>query len=271
MGCGSGSRAGNGAGGVTAGFGGAGASNAPPIDILPLNVAPSWMTSRATRTSPMRRPERARTRRLRAKPGPVRWPRTFTSPPDTDAVTFAMSSISTSPVTSTSPSTTPPTRRSPSMYTCPITRSRGPSVTEFFGVGAEGGDFGGSSAGTGVGRLATGLVLKVAHPDVAVEAGAVLDLQPARLHVSAQLCRLAQEKLVAGRQLTLELTFDRDVGALEQGLHDRAGPDLDVAADSKLAFGSTAALDCHVAAIRQLDLEAVVGAERDSLEPIPLA
>src|SRR5947209_605614 len=180
-----------------------------------------------------------------------------------------MSPISMSPVTSTSPSRIPPTRRSPSMYSWPISRSRGPSVTELGWLEAAGENPGGCSAGGGVGRLATGLVLKVAHSDVAVEAGAVLDLQPAHLDVSVQLRRLSQRELVAGGELALDLALDGHVLALEQCLHDRPVSDLDVAAESELAFG-VATVDGHAAAVRQLAFQAVVRAERELLEPITL-
>ncbi len=74
-------------------------------------------------------------------------------------------------------------------------------MTEFGWFETAGGDWvGGSSADVVIGRLATGgLLLKVAHPDVAVQAGAVLDLQPAHLYISVQLRLLPQGELVAGR------------------------------------------------------------------------
>src|SRR2546428_2349165 len=193
----------------------------------------------------------------------------LTSRPASEALTFAMSSISTSPVASTSPSITPPTRRSPSIYSCPIGRSRGPSWTElgWFGVGDD--SRGGSSAAGGVGRLAAGLLLKVAHSDVAVQRRAVLDLQPLDLDVSVQLRRLGKGELVTSRELPLDLALDGDIGSFEQGLHDRSVPDLDVAADAKFAFG-VAPVDGHAAAVGQLALEAVIGAERELLGSITL-
>src|SRR5713101_8092284 len=169
----------------------------------------------------------------------------LTSRPATEALTFARSSISTSPVASISPSMTPPSRMSPSMYSWPMSRSRGPSWTKLGWLWGGDDSFGGSSAGGGVGRLATGLLLKIAHPDVAVQCGAVLDLKPAHLDVSIQLCRLAQRELVAGRELALDLALDGDIGALEQRLDNASVPDLDVATDPKLAF-STAAVYGHV-------------------------
>src|SRR4029077_10992315 len=119
------------------------------------------------------------------------------------------------------------------------------------------------------GRLAAGVLLKVAHTDVAVQAGAVLDLQPAHLDVSVQLRRFAQRELVAGGELALDHALDGDVGGLDQGLHDRAIPDLHVATDSKLAF-SVPAIDRHVTAVVQLALEAVVRAERELLLSLAL-
>ena len=56
---------------------------------------------------------------------------------------------------------------------------------DWFGVGEDW--RGGWSAGGGVGRLAAGLVLKVAHSDVPVQRRAILDLQAADLDVSIQL------------------------------------------------------------------------------------
>src|SRR5207302_7893443 len=105
------------------------------------------------------------------------------------------------------------------------------------------------------------------HSDVAVEARAVLDLQPAHLNVSVQLRRLSQRELVAGGELALDLALDGHVLALEQGLHHRPVSNLDVAAETKLALG-VAAVDAHAAAVRQLAFQAVIRAEREFLEPI---
>src|SRR5207245_1390540 len=56
-----------------------GAVAAPaPMDTLPLNVAPSWMARRATRTSPNNEPDLATTRRFRATTAPFTWPRMVT-------------------------------------------------------------------------------------------------------------------------------------------------------------------------------------------------
>ena len=77
----------------------------------------------------VRDPERATTRRLRAVTGPLTLPRMFTSPPASDALTLASSSTSTSPVAWISPCTVPLRRTSPSMWSSPIKRSRGPRVT----------------------------------------------------------------------------------------------------------------------------------------------
>src|SRR5216684_8427880 len=103
-------------------------------------------------------------------------------------------------------------------------------MTEFGWFETAGGDsVGGSSADVGIGRLAAGgLLLKVAHSDVALQAGAVLDLQPAHLYISVQLRLLPQGELVAGRQPALDLALDGHVGSLKKGFHDRSAPDLDV-------------------------------------------
>src|SRR2546428_777701 len=163
----------------------------------------------------------------------------LTSRPASEALTFAMSSISTSPVASTSPSITPPTRRSPSIYSCPISRSRGPSWTElgWFGVGDD--SRGGSSAAGGVGRLAAGLLLKVAHSDVAVQRRAVLDLQPLDLGVG--------------------LAFSLDWPPFHYSLlcfHERASPSLGISSDigfsPKAGSQNTSGLDSFVLAILHL-------------------
>src|SRR5258708_17974942 len=139
-------------------------------------------------------------------------------------------------------------------------------MTEFSWFETAGGDWvGGSSADVVIGRLAAGaLLLKVAHPDVAVQAGAVLDLQPAHLYVAVQLRLLPQGELVARREPALDFAFDGDVGSLEKGLDDRSVPDLDVAPDPKLTFG-VPTVDGHVPAVGQLAFKAVVRAERELL------
>jgi len=68
---------------------GAASTAAAPIETLPLNEAPSWMTRRATRTSPFNEPDFATVNRFRAVTWPLTWPRMFTSLPASDAVTLA--------------------------------------------------------------------------------------------------------------------------------------------------------------------------------------
>src|ERR1700675_2766560 len=128
-------------------------------------------------------------------------------------------------------------------------RSRGPRVTAL--RWPEAGVSGGGSAAVDLGTLVPGaLLLKVAHSNVTVEACAVLDLQPAHIDVTAQLCVLAEDQLVACVEGAFDVSLDRDVGSLQQGLHLRAGGNIDVARDAKLALGTT--VQVHVALVSQL-------------------
>src|SRR5260370_39776295 len=125
-------------------------------------------------------------------------------------------------------------------------------MTEFGWFETAGGDWvGGSSADVVIGRLAAGgLLLKVAHPDVAVQAGAVLDLQPARLYVAVQFRLLPQGEVVACREPAFDLALDVDILSLDQSLDHRPVSDLDVAAERQLAFGAATPLDAPASAMR---------------------
>src|SRR5579859_2420636 len=172
-----------------------------------------------------------------------------TSRPVTEALTVAPSATFTSPVASTWPSTVPPTRRLPSMYSWPTRRSRGPSVTAL------------AIASPSVSFGLAALLLKASHPDVAVEARAVLDLKPLDVDVAAQAGRLAERQLVAGADRAFDLAANGHVRSLDRSLHRRARRDVDVAADVQLTLG--AALHGEAAAVAQLAFEAVARAERE--------
>src|SRR5207302_30315 len=78
-------------------------------------------------------------------------------------------------------------------------------------------NFAPSSAGTGVASLLAGrLLLKVTHPNVAVECCAIVNLQSADLDVAAQPRVLAEGQLVARGNHALDLSLERHIGALEQ-------------------------------------------------------
>src|SRR5258708_36838247 len=72
-------------------------------------------------------------------------------------------------------------------------------------------------------------LLKVAHPDMTVEARAVVDLQPPHGDVAIDLARLAERQLVTSRQHALDVTANRDVLAFDERLHVAALADLEVA------------------------------------------
>src|ERR1700674_82607 len=223
------------------------------------------MTRRATRTSPFNEPDFATINRFRAVTVPLTWPRMFTSLPASDAVTLASSSISTSPVASTWPSTVPPNRTSPSMWSSPIKRSRGPSVTELRSLDCSVG--GGGCSAVDLGPLAPGaLLLKVAHADVTVQAGPIFDLEPANVNVPAQFRVLAEDQLVPGVQRPFDLTTNGDVRRLEQRLHLGPSSHVDVARDAALALGSPVHGD--VAFVRQFAFETVVRPHRELSEPV---
>src|ERR1700694_5183503 len=110
---------------------------------LPLSVAPSSTVSRATLTSPLRRPDPPSVRRRRDAPLPFAWPRTLTFEPSIVAWMLAVLSTVTSPLALSSPSTLPWTLRSPWMSRRPCRLSPGPRLTRLvppFGVVA-GADF----------------------------------------------------------------------------------------------------------------------------------
>src|SRR5437879_12818371 len=119
-----------------------------------------------------------------------------------------------SPVASSAPSTVPATRRSPSMKSCPTRRSFGPRTTglrwplETF------------ASGTGVGSLLPGrLLLKVTHPNMAVQRRAVVDLQPADRDVTAEPRVLAEGQLVTRRVRAFDRALQRNVRSLELSLY----------------------------------------------------
>src|SRR5260370_40046814 len=110
---------------------------------LPVRVAPSSTVSRATLTSPLRRPDPPSVRRRRAVTLPLTWPRTLILEPSIVAWMLAVLSTVTSPLALSSPSTLPWTLRSPWMSRRPCKLSRGPRLTTLlppFGVVA-GADF----------------------------------------------------------------------------------------------------------------------------------
>jgi len=99
-----------------------------------------------------------------------------------------------------------------------------------------------------LGTLAPGaLVLEVAHADMAVEAGAVFDLEPANCYVPLRFAFFAQDQLVPGCEGTFDVTLDRDVRRLEVRLDLCARRDIDVASHMELAFG--APVHVHMALI----------------------
>src|SRR4029077_10062769 len=191
----------------------------------------------------------------------------LTSPPASEALTFASSPTSTLPVAWISPCTVPPRWTSPSMWSSPINRSRGPRVTWL--LCPEAGVSGGGGSAVDLGTLAPGaLVLKVAHADMPVHAGAVFDLQPARRYVAGQLCPPAQEKLVPDVGRSFDVPLDGDVGRLEQGLHLGSRRNLDVARHAKLTFG--APVDVDGAVVCELAFQAVIRPHRELALPIAL-
>src|SRR5713226_6241226 len=102
------------------------------------------------------------------------------------------------------------------MNSWPISRSRGPSMTElrrFSGAVC----FCGSSAPGEIEALAAGrLLLTVSHTDVPVEAGTVLDLQPAYDDVAAQPRVLAERQLVPRRDRAFEVSLHCHVRSFDQ-------------------------------------------------------
>src|SRR6266702_176427 len=158
-----------------------------------------------TRTSPVSDPLLETTSFLLAVTAPLTSPLMLTSRPDSEALTVAPSATSTLPVASTCPSTVPLTCRSPSMYSCPTSRSRGPSVTELPPDGAA------WSVSTG---LAARRLLKASHPHVAVEACAVLDLKSLDRHVAVHTSGLAEHELVASGQRAFDFATHGHVGAV---------------------------------------------------------
>src|SRR5262249_13232768 len=102
--------------------------------------------------------------------------------------------------------------RSPSMNSWPTSRSLGPRTTELrlplapFSAGAA----------SGVCCLLAGrLVLKVTHPNVAVQRGAIVDLEPANGDVAAEPRVLRQGQLVARRHGAFDLALERHAVAFE--------------------------------------------------------
>src|SRR5258708_3342481 len=187
-----------------------------------------------TRTSPVSDPLRETTSFLLAVTAPLTAPLMLTSRPTSEALTVAPSATSTLPVTSTSPSTVPLTCRSPSMYSWPTSRSRGPSVTELAPARAP---------CSGSGGLAARRVLKASRPHVAINAGAVFDLNPLHSHITVQAPGLAEHQLVAGGQRAFHVAADGYVGAVDRRLHRRARRDVAVAADVQLPLSPALHLD----------------------------
>src|SRR5690348_334228 len=97
-----------------------------------------------------------------------------------------------------------------------MSRSRGPSITTLVS-GAAAFAMGSRSVCCSAG-LAPFSLLKVAHPDVTVEACAVLDLQPLHGDVAVDLAGLANRQLVTRRQHTLDVAANRDVRAFDERL-----------------------------------------------------
>src|ERR1700681_3751048 len=94
-------------------------------------------------------------------------------------------------------------------------------------------------AGAGGRFLAAGAVLlNVSHSDVAVEAGAVLDLQPAHDDVAAEPCVLAQGQLVLHIDSPLDLSPHVHVGRLDRDPRCRSLRDVEISGDLDLAFGT---------------------------------
>src|SRR5712692_8595401 len=114
---------------------------------------------------------------------------------------------------------------------------------------------GGLSGGDDCGGLAARGLLKFPHPDVAVETGSVLDLQPPHLHVSLHATRLAQGQLVTSGDLAFDLTPHGHAGPFEQRFDRRSCRDVDVACDPELTLGP--ALDLQAALVRELALQAI--------------
>src|SRR5882672_6065662 len=167
------------------------------------------------------------------------------------------------PVASSSPSTVPDTRRSPSMKSCPTSRSFGPRTTELRSP------LDPFSAGTGVGSLLPGrLLLKVTHPNVPVQRRAVVDLQPADHDVAAEPGILAQGQLVARRDRAFDLTLQRHVRALEQRSDTRPRGHVDVAPDPDLTLHLAVGVDRSV--IDELAFQDVSRAHRELLAPVTL-
>src|SRR2546423_11953558 len=104
-------------------------------------------------------------------------------------------------------------------------------------------------------------LLKASHPDVAVEACAVLDLKPLDGDVAAELGGLSERQLVACREHAFDIASNRDVVALDQGLDVCARANFEVARHPELAFGAT--LHTDRAVVVQLALEAVARTERE--------
>ena len=103
---------------------------------------------------------------------------------------------------------------------------------------------------------------------MAVQAGAVLDLEPAHRYVPDQLRAPAQYQLVARVEGAFHVALDRDVRCLKQGLDLGPGGNIDIARHAKFAFGSP--VDVHGAVVSQLAFKAVVRSHREPTGPITL-
>src|SRR5207237_929363 len=121
-----------------------------------------------------------------------------------------------------------------SMNSWPTSRSFGPRTTELRSP------LWPFSAGVGVASLLAGrLVLKVSHPDVAVQRRAIVDLQPAHLDVAAYPRVAAQGQLVARGDRAFDRALERHVRAFEQRLDRGARCDVDVAGHADLALDAS--------------------------------
>src|SRR3977135_3726530 len=101
-----------------------------------------------------------------------------------------------------------------------------------------------------------------------VQAGAVLDLQPAPCDVPVHLSVLAKDQLVASVESPFDVAFDGDIGRLQQSLDLGSIGDLDVASHAKLAFGPPTL--GQVALVGQFPFQNVVWPHLKPTEPITL-
>src|SRR5205807_435284 len=168
-----------------------------------------------------------------------------------------------SPVASSAPSTVPATRRSPSMKSCPTSRSFGPRTTELRCPLET------CSSGTGVGSLLAGrLVLKLSHPDMAVQRRAVVDLQALDDNVTAEPRVLAEGQLVTRRDRAFDRALQRNVGSFEQRFDGGAIRDVDVARDPDLTLDAPVGVDRAV--VYELAFQDVPWTHLKLLAPVAL-